>query len=157
MYYCIEQYESVWKGRSSSGKVESIDTQSLIGEPEPVTINLTSLKKTFKDGVQTYIKLYEKIFPRDVYWTIKKTTSNLNSQCFDPETWVKIVYSFLIQLKQQKRIMNQLIDALRIVWIGKIVAFAAMTKNKSSQQAERLIREEAKVFEDLKAFFLESF
>jgi hypothetical protein len=47
------------------------------------------------------------------------------------------------------------LDALKNLWIGKIIDFAILTKTMNDEEAEKEVIEEAKAFERLKTYLLE--
>jgi hypothetical protein len=48
-----------------------------------------------------------------------------------------------------------LLEALRLLWLGKVASFILETTEWSMERAEKKIEEEARVFEEFKSFLLE--
>ncbi len=82
-------------------------------------------------------------------------TSNID---FPSEIWAKTVYSFIAEFhKNPVYGREKLIDALRVLWIGRIAAFLKETWTESEEESEARVVEEAKTFEKLKHYLIDKY
>jgi glycosyltransferase involved in cell wall biosynthesis len=157
LYHCISFYEKEWKSILHSSSVDSKEIVQHTLEPEPVELDLQSLITTYKEGVQLYRSIYKKILPDDLFRSISRLSQSFSNGFFTSETWAKIVYSFFAGLKSKLATEEKILHAFRIIWIGKIAKFVTETLNMDMNRAETLIFEEAKVFRNLKQYFIDIF
>jgi len=157
MFSCIELYEKVWRGIRGLRQVEIVGEKKSLGIPESVHIDLQNIIKTYKSGFDGYRQIYRGILSSSIFKSVEKLKRIKNTNLsFPPETWAKIVYSFVVSFKSgdQPRREN-LLDALRILWIGKVMTFARETLEIDTWKAEEKIEEEVRVFEGLKPYLLD--
>jgi len=157
MFSCIELYEKVWRGIHGLRQVEIVGEKRSLGIPESVHIDLPNIIKTYKSGFDGYRQIYRGILSNSIFKSVEKLKRIKNTNLsFPPETWAKIVYSFVASFKSgdQPRREN-LLDALRILWIGKVMTFARETLEVDTWKAEKKIEEEVRVFEGLKPYLLD--
>ena len=77
---------------------------------------------------------------------------------FPSEIWAKTVYSFIAEFHKTPTFFRErLIDALRVLWIGRVAVFLKETWEKSREECEEKIVEEAKTFEKLKPYLIDKF
>lgn len=156
MFACIEQYETIWKQTTGVSPVEMIGEAKYDETPEPIPVNLKNTLDTFKNSFAVYSTIYKAVLKEDLYEKFKKISkSNLPDETFDPKIWAKTVYSFIAKFHHETpENRSNLVDALRVLWIGRVAAFIKETCDLSRQAAEDKISEEAKAFERLKPYFL---
>ncbi len=77
---------------------------------------------------------------------------------FPPEIWAKTVYSFIAEFhKNPVYGREKLIDALRVLWIGRIAVFLKETWTESEEESEARVVEEAKTFGKLKHYLIDKY
>lgn len=156
---CIESYEKVWRKIRGLQKVEITGEQIYSAMPEAIYVDLQNLLRTYKIGFSEYKHLYSSILTIDLYKEVEKLKKMNNLDfSFSPETWAKTVYSFIASFRKQEKCKKEaLLDALRILWIGRIAVFVRKTLGLDTLKAEKLIEEEARVFQKLKQYLLDIF
>ncbi len=159
MFTCIERYEKVWKEIRGCRKVEIVGEEKYAGTPEVIHMNPQNLIRKYKREFDEYIEIYRAVLGNDLFKEVEELKKMDDTQLsFSPETWAKIVYSFVASFRnneQPKR--EKLLDALSILWIGKVAVFIKETLELDTMKAEEKIREEARVFEELKPYLLDLF
>jgi hypothetical protein len=85
----------------------------------------------------------------------KKISSELdhivnNGNDFNADLWAKIVYHFTTAYKNLDDESNvyTLLDALKTLWIGRFVSYARHVEHMDMNGAEKVIQDQAKVFEN---------
>jgi len=157
MFTCIEKYEAIWKEISAFQKVETVGEVKSCGAPEPISVNLRSIVETYKNGFVHYRKVYQTILPEKLFKKVEELKKVKVEDFFiSSENWVKAVYSFLAGFKHFKQIKKEhLLDALRILWVGKIGSFIKETLKIDALEAEKKINREMEIFRKLKNYLLE--
>jgi len=159
MFTCIERYEEVWKEIRGCRKVEIVGKEIYTGTPEAIHVDLQNLIKTYKSGFNENKQIYRVVLSNEVFKEVEKVKkTNDMEPSFPPETWAKIVYSFVAGFRNKEQLKREkLLDALRILWIGKVAIFIKETLELDTMEAEKKIEEEVRVFEGLKSYLLDIF
>jgi glycosyltransferase involved in cell wall biosynthesis len=159
LFTCTERYEEVWKKIRGFQEVEIVGEQMYIGEPERIRVDLKNLMRTYKEGFSKNERIYRSILSKESFKEIEglKELDDMGATFF-AETWTRIVYSFCASFKNEKRFdREKLLDAFRILWIGKIATFVKETLELDTMKAEKKIEEEVRVFERFKSYLLDIF
>jgi len=159
MFTCIERYKKVWREIRDCRKVEIVGEEIYVGTPEAIKINLQNLIRAYKSGFDIYNQIYQSILSKGMFKEVEELKKlNEWNLSFSPETWAKTVYSFAATCRNEEQAKREkLLEALRILWIGKIASFIKETLELDTMKAEKRIEEEAGVFERLKPYLLDIF
>ena len=153
MFTCIEKYESNWKKIKGVSDTEKIGEDTSNSIPIAVEVSLPNTIMAFRASYENYAPTYQSLLSKDVTSKFEQLksleTSNVD---FPSEVWANTVYTFIAAFHREKdaRASLLLLDALRILWIGRVAAFIKDTWNFERDQAEEKVLEEAKVFTSLK-------
>jgi len=159
MFTCIENYEKVWKEIRGCRMVEIVGEEMYAGTPEVIHVDLQNFIKTYKSGFDANKQIYRAVLSNELFKEVEKLKkTNDIEHSFSPETWAKIVYSFVTDFRNREQLEREkLLDALRILWIGKVAVFIKETLELDTMKAEKKIEEEVKIFEKLKPYLLDIF
>lgn len=126
--------------------------------PEAIKIGLEKMMDPYKSEVDSYLGTYKAILRNNVINKIEglKKMVCVEAQ-FPSETWAEIVYSFIASFEEEKYSKEKLIDALHVLWIGKVATFTKETLEWNTLGVEEEINEETKVFEKMKSFLIDIF
>lgn len=159
LFICIERYEKVWNKIRGCQEVEIVGEQTYAGEPEIIRVDLKSLMAAFKEGFDKNKRIYQVVLRKDLFKEVKALRKLKETElAFSVETWAKIVYLFCASFKNGKRFEKEkLLDAFRILWIGRVATFVKETLELDTVNVEEKIEEEVRIFERLKSYFLDIF
>jgi len=156
MFSCIEHYESVWKETKGVSKVELFGESKDSSTPEPIPVSLPETVKAFRSKYDQYKIFYQSFLEQKIqekFDEIKQLETR--SVDFSSEIWAKTVYSFIAEFhKNPSYGKDKLIDALRVLWIGRVAVFLKETAELTREEAELKIADEAKAFQDLKGYLI---
>ena len=157
MFTCIESYEASWKKQLDFQEIEIIGETNTLGAPEPVSVNLKNILEAYKKFFKSYEKIYCALLPKYLLKKVEELKkAKPNELSLSSETWAKIVYSFLAAFKRVKQTEKEhLLDALRILWMGKIAAFINETLELDDFEAEEKINQEMGIFRKLRNYLLD--
>ena len=158
MFCCMESFEDVWKPIQGSHPVEVIRGEIEPGSPEPVRVSPHDLIKAHKAGFHVNRNVYGRVLSRELLREIENLQKASASQfVFPSEAWAKMMYSFAGAFKREKDegARRVLLDALRVLWMGRVAGFILETLELSGEEAEEKIQREARVFEDIKPYLLD--
>jgi len=159
MFSCIEQYESQWKEIHGVTKTEMVGEVKGGETPGAIPVSLSDTLAAFKNNYDQNLPIYQSVLEPAIinkFEQLKQLeTTNID---FTSEVWAKTVYSFAAEFhKNPPYGKDKLIDALRILWIGRVAVFLKETWNQTREEAEAKIQAEAKVFEKLKPYLIEKY
>jgi glycosyltransferase involved in cell wall biosynthesis len=159
MFTCIEQYEPIWKGIDGVSKAEMFGEAEYNETPETIQVSLSATIEAFKNNYDQYHAIYKSILEQEIqnkFEHVKQIdTSDVD---FPSEIWAKTVYSFIAEFHKNPSFgKDKLIDALRVLWIGRVAVFLKETWEQSEEDAESKIIEEAKIFGKLKHYLIEKY
>jgi hypothetical protein len=159
MFTCIEEYETAWKEMHATSKIEILGEIINENVPEPIAVSLPATIEAFKNNYDRYLPIYDAVLDQEIQNKFELLKQLGNSDIsFPPEAWAKTVYSFIVKFHRGPASdRDRLIDALRVLWIGRVGAFMKETWDQSRDECERKILEEAQVFENLKPYLLEKY
>ena len=159
MFSCIEQYESEWK------KIRGVSRTPLVGEAiyedtcETIEVSLPKTIEAFKSKHRQYLDIYCSILEEDIQHKFVELRLLENSNVdFPSEIWAKTVYSFIAEFHKTPTFFRErLIDALRVLWIGRVAVFLKETWEMSREECEEKIGEEVDAFKKLKPYLIEKY
>jgi hypothetical protein len=159
MFTSIENSESIWKGIDTFSSTEMVGEISNHHTPDPIQVSLPATVQAFKSNYDACYPIYKKALAQELIFKFDEL-KNIETSDVDisSEVWAKTVYSFITQFHRTPITERaKLIDALRVLWIGRVAAFLKETWNESREEAELKVLEEAKVFRDLKHYLVSNY
>jgi len=159
MFTAIERYETIWKGIEGFSKTEMVGEVKNNQTPEPVQVSLPETIAAFKNNYGAYYPICKKCLTSEILSKFDELKNiEKTGVVFPSEVWVKTVYSFIAEFhKSSAADRSLLIDALRVLWIGRVAAFLKDTWTLSREEAEAIVLEEANVFRELKPYLVSQF
>ena len=158
MFSCTEIYEDAWRNVQGSKLVEVTEGEVHATAPEEIQVDFKKLFQGYTAGFQMFRDTYEKVLSPELLRDLKGLrVKNEDDFRFPTEYWAKCVYSFATAFKKKPNVKerNNLLEALRILWMGKVASFILESIKFDEREAEEKIEEEADVFEKLKPYMLD--
>jgi glucosylglycerate synthase len=159
MFSYLEKCESTWKQIKNVSNVEIFGEAECTVAPEAISVSIPATIQTFKNGYGQYLSVYQSVLEQELQDKFEQLKQiDHNNVDLSSEVWAKTVYSFMAAFHKNPAYgKDKLIDALRILWIGRVGAFLKQTWETSRDECESMIFEEAKVFEKLKHYLIEKY
>jgi glucosylglycerate synthase len=161
MFTCIEKYEADWKKISGVSETEKFGEDNGDTAPQAIEVSLSNTMRAFKSNYENYAPIFRSLLSKEILSKFEQLkvleSSNVD---FSSEIWAKTVYTFVTAFHRERkepRAALFLLDALRVLWIGRVAAFMKDTWKVERDQAEEKIKEEAKVFATLKSILVEMY
>ena len=158
MFSCTEIYEDMWRNIQGSKPVKMIEGEVHAIAPEEIQVDLKKLFQGYTAGFQMLRHIYKKVLDPELLHNISVLPVKSEGYFrFPTEYWAKCVYSFVAAFKKESDVKerNNLLEALRILWMGKVAGFILETTELDAKEAEEEIEKEADVFEELKPYLLD--
>jgi glucosylglycerate synthase len=156
LFNLMEENEKVWRQIKNSKPVPIIGPKVLV-QPQPFPINIQRLIRDFKIGYSNYKEIWKKIVSPEDWHVIEDLHQKTEQDFFmETENWAKILYDLAAAFHHWKggnrRIMVSLMTPL---YYARVASFVNQTKNMSNDEAEEIVEEQAKVFEEKKDYLIQ--
>ncbi len=161
MFTCIEKYEAVWKEIKSVSETEKFGEDIWNSVPPALEVSFSNTINAFKSNYENYAPIFRSLLSKDILSRFEQLKLIESSEIdFPSEIWAKTVYSFVAAFHKENgdpRASLLLLDALRILWIGRVAAFMKDTWTLERDRAEEKVVEEVKVFAKLKPLLVDMY
>ena len=150
----MEENEHIWKKVKGSKPVPIIGPDLNI-EPKPFEINVDKLVADFKIGYANWREIWMKIIAPDNWKEIKKL-ANKDKKDFllDTELWARVLYDLAAAFHHWKGSRELLVSLMTPLYFARVASFVNRTTNMTNEQAEKLVEEQAEVFEKTKDYLI---
>jgi hypothetical protein len=147
MFELAKFYEINWKSKPSIWRAK-FHRESFSQKPIPIQINVVDLKKSFESEFKSTKDRMKQFLPQkiiDDLDDIANNDRNLNS-----DLWAEIVYNHAAAYKniQDEKDKYSLLDSLKTLWIGRFVSYATEVDGMDINEAEKIIQDQARIFEE---------
>ncbi|XHH08707.1 MAG: glycosyl transferase family 2 [Candidatus Bathyarchaeia archaeon] len=159
MFACVEHYEPVWKSIHEVTATDFVGEENYAEIPETVEVSFKQTIDAYNANINNFADVYQTVLDSSLGGKFEELKQIEHSNVdFSSEVWAKTVYSFIAAYhKTPPEGRAKLIDALRVLWIGRVAAFLKDTWTQTRIESEAKIVAEAKVFEKLKDYFIEKY
>ncbi len=154
LFALMESFESVWKTVRGSEVVPTFGHKNSL-EPEPVSVDIESLVQKFRTGYSQFSSLYKEILCPECFEQIEKTYSLSSQNIHLPvEVWIQILYELAATFHRWSKNRYKLIELVTPLYYARVASFVRQTWDLTSADAEKVVEEQAQLFEDHKDYLL---
>jgi len=159
MFACIEHYEPIWRNTRGVEPTDFVGEANYSEIPETIEVSFKATIDTYNANFSNFTDVYQNVLESSLVGKFEQLKQlEQKSVDFTSEDWAKTVYSFIVAYHKNPLYGRaKLIDALRVLWIGRVAVFLKDTWTETRVEAEAKIVSEAKVFEKLKGYFFEKY
>jgi hypothetical protein len=159
MFTCIEKYESKWRPIQEVTELEMVGEEKHINSQPPIPIDLQNMINTFNEKYGSHRNLYNALLSQDLLEEFDRLQNLENSKVsVSMDAWAKTVYAFIAAFhRAEPAARESIIDALQVLWTGRLAAFIKETLLVSPAETEKQIIEQACAFVRLKPYLLERY
>ena len=152
MFELAKYYENCWKSKERD-VYKTQHRECIAQKPIPVKVDINKLKESFRKEFSSSRKGLKNLLPEDMMIKLEGVTKKIDH--FSPELWAEIVYTFASLYKNAKKKSEKyiLLDSLKTIWLGRFLSFVMETKDTDLNEAERLIQNQARIFEEKFDYF----
>jgi hypothetical protein len=159
MFSCIEQYESSWKASQGIAEAEMVGEEKHVNSQSPIPIDLQNMIEIYKENYRAHQSICSSILDKESFSEFERLqTLDKNQIVFPVDIWAKTVYAFIAAFhKAEPAARNAIVDALQVLWTGRLAVFIKETLAISPAATEARIMEQAQAFVKLKPYLVEVF
>ena len=155
LFVLMEQHEAQWKAIKGSRTVPLFGLQEFI-EPEPIQVDLERLVTEYKTGFRQFKGIYQDIFCSECFEELKRCATKAKTRFVMPvTTWVHVLYETAATFHSWTYNRTQLVNLVTPLYLGRVASFINRTRKMTSSQAEKVVEEQAQVFEDYKNYLFQ--
>lgn len=156
LFSMMDRYYGYWSQIGQSEPVPCIGGPLAL-EPEPFPIDTVRMIGIYKEGFQHFGVFWEKVLRPENFSRLKSLYESQEKHFYLPtEVWAKIVYDFSATFHSWERHRRQLVDTMSPLYYASVASFVIRTKDMNSLEAEEVVEDQARQFETLKSYLLES-
>jgi len=154
LFVLMEQNETHWKSVKGSQSVPLFGLKEF-HEPEPIGVDLGRLVGEYKTGFRQFKGFYRDIFCPECFEELKRCAAKAKTKFVMPlKTWVMVLYEIAATFHHWKYNRTQLVNLVTPLYLGRVASFMNQTRKMNSSEAEELVEEQARVFEDEKDYLI---
>jgi hypothetical protein len=154
LFTLMEQHDQLWRKVKGSVSVPTFDHR-LPAEPEPVRVNLDQLISQFKLGFKQFGALWKEIFPADCHGRIRDIARLPKARFYFPtEAWIQVLYELAATFHAWPDNRMKLMDLVTPLYFGRVASFVIQTRDMTSAEAEGVVEDQARRFEEQKPYLL---
>ncbi len=125
-------------------------------EPQELQLNEETIINNIKKHWEESSLIAKEFLPENRYEEIKELFKN-NNYYINDSLWAEIVYSFLATFKKTKgEEKKKLVEGLKPLYFARVLSYMRETKNMTEEQAESLIKHQARVFREKRNLYFEA-
>lgn len=160
LFYLMGKYERNWRRENPIQIIPLNNKKDQEPELEPIPVSINKLHSEFVEGFNHFRPMYEKILnPENMAQLAhihKKWESNQDEE-IAPELWSKILYDFACLYQLWHRNRRRLVDIITPLYFGRTKSYCQRVMNLGTREAEAIVQDQAKVFEQNKPYLLQRF
>jgi hypothetical protein len=150
LFGMMKRYEGVWKAVAGSEGVPLVGEAQHV-EPEGVEVSLENLARRFREGMEHFGPVWRRVVGDDRFGQLVAIGQHPpEAIAFPTDLWVRTVYDFAVAYSRWSGDRHQLVEMLVPVYFARTAGFVNQTREMTTAEADRIVDEQAKRFEELK-------
>lgn len=154
-FTCMERYEGIWKRIKGLEPVPLVTGEEISDRHETVAVDVRDMVRFYKANIEQALCILSTFFPHDLIHEVERSRKESTSE-FPLEAWIRILYAAAASFRRTDGgERSKLLNALRILWVGRVASFVIMTSDMADDEVETMVRGYAKKFAELKEYLLD--
>ncbi len=126
-------------------------------EPEKFAVDVARMIHIFREGFEHFGAFWGSVMKSETFHQLKQLHKVPDREFRVPaDLWVKAVYDFSATFHGWERHRRQLVDTMSPLYYARVASFVMETLQMDDVQAEDVIEEQARQFERLKPYLIQS-
>ncbi len=156
LFLLMDQYYDYWSNNRQSEPVATFGEHST-EEPTAFSVDVERMVRIYRDGFNHFGVFWEKVVRPENFAHLRALAEMPEKDFYMPtEIWAKLVYDFSATFHAWERHRRQLVDTMSPLYYARVASFVTRTRELDSAQAEEIIEGQARQFEALKPYLIES-
>jgi hypothetical protein len=155
LFTLMERNEDVWRRVKGSVTIPTF-LHPAPDQPEEVKVNLDELIQQFKMGFKQFHPLWKTIFCPDCFGQIQQVARLSRKKFYLPtDLWINVLYELAATFHAWPANRMKLVDLVTPLYYGRVASFVVQTRDMSSQEAEVVVEDQARRFEERKDYLIQ--
>jgi len=155
LFALMEQHEDFWLPVQGSEAVPMFGMDTFL-EPEPISVNQPRMVREFQEGMRLFGSVWKQIFSPDVFRELEAAFARTPADFFMPiEVWVKLLYELAAKYHHLTDHRMKLLGVMTPLYLARVASFINRTKDMTSREAEDVVEEQARAFEQHKGYLVD--
>jgi glycosyltransferase involved in cell wall biosynthesis len=152
LFVLMEQNEPYWRNVKGSEPTEIFGGGNG-AQPETVNVNLAALCRAFRHGYEQFGVFWTQIFSPESMKAIEDAVKMKDEEfVFEFNSWVSILYELAATFHRWPAHRYKLIELATPLYNGRVASFINRTIDMDSTEAESVVEEQARAFEDHRSY-----
>ncbi|MBI5439921.1 MAG: glycosyltransferase [Deltaproteobacteria bacterium] len=155
LFQLMEENESIWRPIRGSEPVPTFGREEAL-EPEPITVDQPRMVREFQEGYRQFGPVWHAMFSGEVAQALEGLRGEAAEAFTIPvEVWVKLLYELAAKFHRMPDHRMKMLTVMTPLYLGRIASFINQTKDMGSAEAEAVVEEQARVFEEHKDYLID--
>ncbi|OGP18733.1 MAG: glycosyl transferase family 2 [Deltaproteobacteria bacterium GWA2_55_10] len=147
-----EKHNAEWKKTHDSKEVPTFGFKYSVGVV-PIRVNTEGMLRSFRIGAENLKEVWAGFMDKPVVdWLVKLSHEEAASFRFPKETWVGIVYDYILAYHHKKLQAEHLLKSLIPLYHGRTASFFLETMDMGDDEAEQVVEDVAAEYENQKGY-----
>jgi len=156
LFSLMERYEDYWRTQRGSQPVETFDF-GVAGDPEPVKVNIEAMLENFRAGFKQFGALWKDVLPPATFQAVERAAGQEAGEFhLSTSVWIEIIYELAAKFHAWEKFRMRLVELCTPLYFARVASFVRESWDMTSQEAEALVEEQARQFEEAKDYLLEA-
>jgi len=155
LFNAMNAFEDVWLEVTGSEVVHQYRGSIRYSHPEPFNVKVLNMIDLFVKGRSKYYNLLKSALPEKIFRKVISVPTLLEEYSFDSELWTDVAYNMTGAYFRSKDNREAILDAFRLMWMGRVADFTIESMDLNNREAEHLIEEQSYIFEEKKPTLVE--
>lgn len=150
LFSLMEPHEPFWMPVRESHPVPVFGMDERV-EPEPIRVDQARMVKEFAEGLRLFGPVYQEVFSEQVVEELEAAAGMPAAEFhFPTQIWAELVYELAAKYHHLAAHRMQLLSVMTPLYLGRVASFITRTRDMDSLDAEEVVEEQARVFEETK-------
>ncbi len=155
LFSLMARYDAIWRRVHGSQSVPLLG-EVRCDEPPPVKVSIERLLNNYGHGFRHFGALWREVLAPDQYCVLERLASADEADFhMAPQDWARIVYDFAYTYHRWSRDKYKLVELMTPIYYGRVASFVLTSRDMTTAQADELIEEQARIFEEQKPYLID--
>ncbi len=156
LFYMIGEYKEAWMKKQETEPVPILPTEAREKPLEDIRVSVEKMELEFMEGFKHFEPFYKAILSARAFEGLSQSyleRASGDPLRFPPQLWARIIYDFAATYQTWSRNRRRLVNIMVPLYFGRTAAYSREVMDKPWEEAEKLIQQQASIFEEHRDYF----
>lgn len=155
LFLFMDRYYDFWSRVGPSEPVASFGDLVEV-DAEAFSVDTGRMIRIYREGFEHFASFWEQVVQPENFARLKAMYESSEDDFYMPtEVWAKVVYDFSATFHAWERHRRQLVDTMSPLYYARVASFVIRTREMNNIEAEEVVEDQARQFEELKPYLLQ--